>query len=155
MDESNPEMIIVGGPNGAGKTTLAQRYAETFGARYVGADKIAHEINPEDPYSVRIPAAEQFIRSIHTLISERRSFVVETTLSGKTFDHFITDAIANGYQTSIVFVFLDSEELCVRRVRSRVQKGGHFVPENDIRRRFKRSIANSGTYIGDWPIIGL
>lgn len=135
-------MLIVGGPNGAGKTTLAERYAETFGARYVGADKIAHEINPKDPYSVRIPAAEQFIKSIHNLISERRSFVVETTLSGRTFGYFITDAIANGYQTSIVFVFLDSVELCVRRVGSRVQKGGHFVPEDDVRRRFKRSIAN-------------
>lgn len=41
-----------------------------------------------------------------------------------------------------MFVFLDSDELCVRRVARRVEKGGHNVPENDIRRRFRRSISN-------------
>jgi len=142
MEDTQPEMLIVGGPNGAGKSTLALTYAREFGAEYIGADKIAHEINSEDPYSVRIQAGERFINTIEDLIQSKRSFVVETTLAGKTFDRFIIEAKEHGYLTTIVFVFLDSDELCVRRVARRVQKGGHFVPENDIRRRFKRSIAN-------------
>jgi predicted ABC-type ATPase len=142
MDETTPEMLIVAGPNGAGKTTLALKYANALDVEYIGADKIAHEINSKDPFSVRIQAGERFIRTIEGLIQSRRSFVVETTLAGKTFDRFIKDAERNGYSVTIVFVFLDSDELCVRRVERRVQKGGHFVPEADIRRRFKRSIAN-------------
>jgi len=111
-------------------------------ATYIGADKIAHEINAEDPYLVRLQAGEQFIRGIDSLIVSQQSFVVETTLAGKTFDRFILNAIENGFQITIVFIFLDSDKLCVRRVAARVAKGGHFVPEIDIRRRFKRSIAN-------------
>ena len=32
--------------------------------------------------------------------------------------------------------------MCVDRVHQRVQKGGHDVPEMDIRRRFPRSVRN-------------
>ena len=39
-------------------------------------------------------------------------------------------------------LFRDSAETCVARVAERVQKGGHHVPELDIRRRFTRSAAN-------------
>ncbi len=42
----------------------------------------------------------------------------------------------------MIYIFVDNEELCVERVRSRVLKGGHNVPEEDIRRRFQRSLTN-------------
>ena len=142
MEETAPEMLIVAGPNGSGKTTLALSYSKAFNAEYIGADKIAYDINPTDPYSVRMQAGERFIRSINDLIQSQRSFVVETTLAGKTFDRFIERARGQGFVVTIVFVSLDSDELCVRRVARRVQKGGHLVPEIDIRRRFKRSMSN-------------
>ena len=76
--ESNPEMLIVGGPNGAGKTTLAERYAETFGARYVGADKIAYEINPKDRiFRPNYQLLVQFTKDNHNRRSSNvSSFVV-------------------------------------------------------------------------------
>ncbi len=43
---------------------------------------------------------------------------------------------------TVVFIFLESAQTCIRRVRERVQKGGHDVPEADIRRRFFRSKKN-------------
>jgi len=42
----------------------------------------------------------------------------------------------------LIYIFIDSENLCVERVRSRVLKGGHDVPEDAIRRRFQRSLNN-------------
>ena len=39
-------------------------------------------------------------------------------------------------------LFLDSPDTCVTRVRERVRKGGHDVPEFDVRRRFVRSLRN-------------
>ncbi len=42
----------------------------------------------------------------------------------------------------MVHLFLDTANTCVARVSERVQKGGHDVPEDDIRRRFPRSAAN-------------
>jgi predicted ABC-type ATPase len=41
-----------------------------------------------------------------------------------------------------VYLYLDSADDCVKRVAERVEKGGHSVPEDDIRRRFLRSLAS-------------
>jgi len=43
---------------------------------------------------------------------------------------------------TIIFVYLDAADTCVARVQERVRKGGHNVPEPDIRRRFSRSFHN-------------
>jgi len=47
-----------------------------------------------------------------------------------------------GFVTTILFVFLESPEACILRVKERVEKGGHDVPERDVRRRFYRSKEN-------------
>lgn len=49
---------------------------------------------------------------------------------------------ANGYAITVIFVFLASPDVCVARVRERVRKGGHHVPDADVRRCFYRSKRN-------------
>jgi len=75
-------------------------------------------------------------------ITNRHSLIVESTLAGKSLRNLIGDAKSAGYEVTIVFVFLDSADSCVERVRQRVQLGGHDVPESDIRRRFPRATTN-------------
>jgi predicted ABC-type ATPase len=43
-----------------------------------------------------------------------------------------------GYRIHVVFLWLPSAELALRRVRARVQAGGHSVPDETVRRRFER-----------------
>ena len=133
---------MVGGPNGAGKTTFAEEYVACHGCNYVGADAIAAQISPNDPASVQITASREFLRQIDTAIMGSDSFVVESTLSGRTFRRQLNNAKAAGFQITIVYLFLDSADTCVDRVNGRVQTGGLDVPEIDIRRRFVRSIDN-------------
>jgi predicted ABC-type ATPase len=40
------------------------------------------------------------------------------------------------------FLFIDSAALSLARVRQRVRKGGHNVPEADVLRRFARTFSN-------------
>ncbi len=47
-----------------------------------------------------------------------------------------------GYRIELHYVCLESPELALRRIRTRVASGGHGVPEADVRRRFVRSQAN-------------
>lgn len=47
-----------------------------------------------------------------------------------------------GYEVHLIFVALDSPERCIARIRARALRGGHFIPDADVRRRYKRSIAN-------------
>ena len=63
-------------------------------------------------------------------------------MSGRTLVSYLRRAKAIGYSVTILFVFLDSADHCVARVKQRVRRGGHHVPEDDIRRRFSRSCAN-------------
>ena len=55
---TQPVMYVVGGPNGAGKTTLSVKYTTEFNAIYIGADKIAFEISPNDPAKANVAADE-------------------------------------------------------------------------------------------------
>ena len=139
---SQPTMYVVGGPNGAGKTTLSVKYTSEFNAIYVGADKIAFEISPDDPAKANVAAGREFIKSINRHIESGDSLVVETTLSGRGYRRLINTAKKAGYLISISFVFVDHADTCVARVKQRVRKGGHHVPEQDVRRRFSRSICN-------------
>jgi len=43
------------------------------------------------------------------------------------------------YAITVVFVTLDSPELCIARIQERVSQGGHPVPDADVRRRFGRA----------------
>ena len=142
---ASPTVLIVGGPNGAGKTTLAEPYAEQKDRPYLAADRIASELNPEDPYAARVEAGRQFLRRLNAFIEKRTSFVVESTLAGRGLAQAVDRMNGAGYVTRIAFVFLDSADLCVRRVQERVRKGGHHVPEADVRRRYTRSKTNFWT----------
>jgi predicted ABC-type ATPase len=141
----SPHLLVVGGPNGSGKTTLALEYAAETGFRYIGADAIAAEIDLAHPSRARIAAARQFIHQVDDSIAARESLVVESTLSGLTMRNGITKAKSQGYVVSMAFLFVDSADVCVARVDQRVRKGGHLVPEADIRRRFLRAIVNFWT----------
>lgn len=137
-----PQLLIVGGPNGSGKTTVAMQYASAESIEYIGADAIAAAINPANPTGARVAAGRQFVQMVGDAISSGRSCVVESTLSGRSFRNHVREASLNGYEVTIVFVFVDSADVCVARVAERVRKGGHDVPDAGIRRRYGRSIGN-------------
>ncbi len=87
-------------------------------------------------------AGREFIRRLNDRIDRGENVVVESTLAGKSLVHYIDRAGSAGYDTALNFVFLDSADTCVARVRHRVRRGGHNVPEDDIRRRYRRRLRN-------------
>lgn len=142
-----PQLLVVAGPNGAGKTTFAREYLEAHPCPYLSADLIAEGMSPKSLEDVRIKAGRVFLREVSAQLRKAAGFVVESTLSGMTFRKVIDEARAAGYEIGIVFVFVGSSKACVARIRERVRKGGHPVSEEDIHRRFSRSIRNFwGTY---------
>lgn len=138
----HPELIIVGGANGSGKTTFAREIVAQTGIEYLGADEIAAELNPSAPEKVSIEAARIFSRRFDEFLNSGESVLVESTLSGLSLKKFLRAAKENNFRIRVWFLYLDSVELCVRRIAARVAKGGHHIPDEDVHRRFGRANAN-------------
>ena len=142
MRTMSQRAVVVAGPNGAGKTIFAREYLTVHAFGYLSADEIADEIGPGRLAEVRIPAGRLFFQRVVIQIDQGKSFLIETTLAGRSFQRIIQRLNMAGYSVTIIFIFLESPKVCVARIRERVRKGGHDVPEADVVRRFYRSITN-------------
>ncbi|MCH8045415.1 MAG: AAA family ATPase [Planctomycetes bacterium] len=139
---SKKSLYVVGGPNGAGKTTYAEDSQLRHSSVYLSADLIAAQLSPDDPASQRVTAGRQFLTSLNARLAGSDNLLIETTLSGRSFRRTLKRAREHGFEITLILVFLDCADTCVARVKERVRKGGHHVPEVDVRRRFSRSLAN-------------
>ncbi|MBY3141831.1 AAA family ATPase [Rhizobium laguerreae] len=136
-----PELycVILGGPNGSGKSSaFAKLKLEGI---WINADEIARALpESDDGKSKERRASEIALRQIADMIESRKSFVFETTLSSQQSIRLMREAKAAGFKIGLYYVALDSVETNVERVKQRVLKGGHDIPEADIRRRHKGSL---------------
>ena len=72
---------------------------------------------------------------------------METTLAGKHYLQMMLDARARHFEIVLVYIGTENVELNLARIRDRVLAGGHDLPEEDVRRRYKRSFGNLTTAI--------
>ena len=139
-----PPLYIIAGCNGAGKTTAS--YSMLPGLlkcrEFVNADEIAKGLSPFRPEQMAILAGKLMLQRIDTLMAARETFAVETTLATKSYTVLIKKARALGYCTVLIFFYLPSPEQAIQRVAKRVIEGGHHIPSDVIRRRYRNGIEN-------------
>ncbi|MFN0124865.1 MAG: zeta toxin family protein [Blastocatellia bacterium] len=87
-------------------------------------------------------AGRVMLRRLRELASRQSSFAFETTLATRTYAPWLRELREGGYQVNLLFIWLDSAELAIQRVRARVAPGGHDIPETTIRRRYQSGIRN-------------
>lgn len=136
---SQPVCVILGGPNGSGKSSA---YGEMqLDGVWINADEIAKALTgSSDGRAAAMAAGRAALRKIAEMIESRQSFVFETTLSSQQSINMMRDAKAAGFSVELYYTALDSVELNIERVKERVEEGGHDIPEDDIRRRYKGSL---------------
>ncbi len=137
-------LYVIAGCNGAGKTTASYTILpEILDCKeFVNADEIARGISPFQPEKVGIEAGRMMLKRINSLLESEESFAFETTLSTRSYVKFVKRAQQLDYQITCLFFWLDSEELAILRVATRVKEGGHNIPEEVIRRRYKGGLKN-------------
>jgi len=135
-------LFIIAGANGSGKTTISRDLLKEYDLEFLNADEMARELNPENLEKARIKAGKVLLQHLDTLILGRKSFSVETTLSGKYLIKKIEECRCAGYRVVLLYLFLDSPEIAINRIRARVKNGGHGIPDQDVIRRFHRSRDN-------------
>ena len=140
----HPNLYIIAGPNGAGKTTASYTLLPDVlqCPNFVNADEIARGLSPFAQETVAVQAGKIMLHRIDELLPQRVDFAIETTLATRSYVQLVRRAQALGYKVHLIFFFLENEEQAIRRVAQRVSNGGHNIPEEDIRRRFKRGIFN-------------
>jgi predicted ABC-type ATPase len=139
-------IYVLAGTNGAGKSSIGGAMIRAAGADYFNPDEAARRIVEANPGAsiAEANSAAWFEgkRLLERAIAERGNFAFETTLGGATLTKLLAAAIDAEIAVHIWYVALTSPELHLARVRARVSRGGHDIPERDIRRRYDASRSN-------------
>jgi predicted ABC-type ATPase len=137
-------LYIIAGCNGAGKTTASFTILPEILNCYefVNADEIARGLSPFQPEKVAVEAGRIMLKRIEELFKLKVDFAFETTFASKTYKEKVLYAQANGYKVTLLFFWLNSVELAIERVLSRVSKGGHNIPKDIIKRRYTSGLIN-------------
>lgn len=129
---------MLAGPNGAGKTTFVEQVlAPVTHLPFINADVIAAQRWPDEVVARSYDAAQVAAAERDQCIAARASFIAETVFSHPSKVELLRDAKSQHFLITL-HVILIPVELSVARVRSRVQHGGHDVPEDKVRERFAR-----------------
>lgn len=139
-------IYVLAGTNGAGKSSIGGAMIRAAGADYFNPDEAARQILEANPGSsvaeTNSAAWLEGKRLLERAIAEHGSFAFETTLGGATITQLLAGAIDAGIDVHIWYMALSSPEIHLARVRSRVSRGGHDIPERDVRRRYDASRQN-------------
>jgi predicted ABC-type ATPase len=139
-----PRVVVLAGINGAGKTTASHNLLRGVLdiPTFVNADAIARGLNGLHPESMSIVAGRVMLQHLKELVASREEFAFETTLASRSYARFLQNLRGLGYEVYIFYYWLESVEIAIGRVETRVQAGGHHVPEYTIRHRYSQSIRN-------------
>jgi predicted ABC-type ATPase len=141
-----PAFLIIAGPNGSGKSTAYRDTDIEAGGRslwIVNPDLLTERIRQAEGLDIAEAnrAAVQRIEAwLEASIDVHKSVGVETVLSTDKYRRLVMHAKRLGFVVWLIYVVLDSPDRNVERVRLRVAKGGHDVPEEKIRARYVRSL---------------
>lgn len=122
VQTKKPEIIVFAGPNGSGKTTVT-KLAKVI-EPYINADEIKRT-----NYCSDLEAAQN------------KSFTFETVLSTDRNLKLLSKAKEKGFFIRCIYVLTSNADINVSRVESRTANGGHSVPEDKIRSRYKKALA--------------
>lgn len=133
-------IYVLAGTNGAGKSSIAGAALLQNRAEYFNPDDATRRILSANPgisqEEANGAAWMEGKRLLERAIAEQLDFAFETTLGGKTITGLLEQALLEGIEVRVWYAGLNSPELHLARVRARVRKGGHDVPEARIRERY-------------------
>lgn len=152
--KSAPTFWLIAGPNGSGKSSLYGSNANVlygdsniadFSRSFwiINPDLLTSRIRSFEKTSLRKANKEAVDRIeawLEASIHAHQSVGVETVLSTSKYRRLVRLAKRRSFEIRLIYVILESSELNIQRVRLRVKKGGHSVPEEKIRARWTRSL---------------
>ena len=134
-DSFRPRVLVFAEPNGSGKSTIAKKIP--ICGIYVNADEIKRISQCTD-----LEAAQEAEQIRQELLRLRKDFTFETVLSTDRNLNLLREAKDLGYEIEAVFVLTKDPGINMKRVKYRVEAGGHDVPKEKIIKRYEKSLQN-------------
>lgn len=128
-----PRIQMNAGPNGSGKSTITSEVKPI--GMYINADEIQAHLGCSS-----IEAAQNAQELREYCLANGLDFTMETVFSTPEKVELLQRAKDLGYHIICLFVLTRHPDINVRRVADRVERGGHDVPEEKIRKRYVRSL---------------
>jgi len=124
---------IISGVNGVGKSSFSGvlKAERSDLGHVIDTDKIAAKNKIK-----ALDAGKIAIGRINDYISKDISFSQETTLSGQRIIRTVKAVKEKGYFIRLFYIGLNSCEESVKRIKNRVEKGGHDIKVEDVTRRY-------------------
>ena len=141
-----PVFLIVAGPNGSGKSSVYRDADLEWDGRsvwIVNPDLLAARIRDVEDVPLRDANLSAVIRIeswLDASIDVHKTIGVETVLSTDKYRRLVNKAKGFGFAVWLIYVVLDSPERSIERIKLRVAKGGHHVDDDDVRKRYGRSL---------------
>jgi len=141
---ARPRLFVLAGVNGAGKSSIGGVALRRIGVDWFNPDAFTRQLVDAtgSPLADANAAAwHEGVRRLDAAIANGNDHAFETTLGGNTIARKLHEA-AKTHDVMMWFCGLDSPEHHIARVRYRVSRGGHDIPEAKIRERWTPSIAH-------------
>ncbi len=141
-----PVFLIVAGPNGSGKSSAYHETdIEAFGRTVwiINPDLLTVRIRDIEGLNLvpaNLAAVQRIEAWLEASIKAHQTVGVETVLSTSKYGRLVEKAKQLRFEIHLIYVLLDTPARNIERVRLRVKKGGHSVPEDKIRERYTRSL---------------
>lgn len=139
-----PTYTIFAGVNGCGKTSIYKSvyYDENKEEKRINTDEMVARVGSWKDTSLQLKCAREAVKLIREYLDNDISFNQETTLCGKSIIRNINTAKSKGFYIVMNYIGVENPDIAKERVRFRVSKGGHGIPDEDIERRYYESLKN-------------
>lgn len=130
---------IIAGVNGCGKSSFTgsfSSYDKKLGT-IIDTDSIIAK-NGGD----KLSGGKDAVKKIEYCLQNGLDFTQETTLSGAKTLRTIKKARSLNYDIRLYYIAVSSAEESIRRIKNRVEKGGHSIPEEVVKRRFESRLSD-------------
>lgn len=131
--QRKPEIVVFAGPNGSGKSTFTALLKPAMD--YINADEIKKNLKCSD-----FEAAELAEGQRETHLQNMEDFCFETVMSTERNIKLLRRAKEKGYFIRCYYILTADPMINVFRVQTRVEVGGHDVPEEKSISRYDRAL---------------